>query len=44
MPNKENPTKIDFVGGLLHTLKHFSIKTKIYLQVHMYIMFSIYDI
>lgn len=26
MPNKENPTKIDFVGGLLHTLKHFSIK------------------
>lgn len=26
MPNKEDPTKIDFVGGLLHTLKHFSIK------------------
>ena len=24
-PNKKDKTKIDFVGGLLHTLKHFSV-------------------
>lgn len=26
--NKEDPTKSDFIGGLMHTLKHFSIDDK----------------
>ena len=26
MPNKKDDSKLDFVGGLMHTLKHFSIK------------------
>lgn len=42
MPNKEDPTKIDFVGGLLHTLKHFSIKDQ-NLSTGTYI-YNIFDI
>ena len=45
LPNKVEPEKIDFIGGLLHTLKHFSIKDKnLSTGTYVYNIFDIHHI
>ena len=44
-PNLKDPTKNDFIGGLLHTLKHFSINDKnLSTGNYIYNIFDIYHL